>query len=305
MILWILHISSRMRGGGSKTKKSKKSPQSRTVMGQLLPPVDIRESKQLNELKKRISSGPLTLVLVYADWCGHCTRFKPMMEQLENCAGRSIQTARIRDDMFPKSALSSEKIDGYPTLMLVKKDGKVQKFKTESGELTNAVPDHTNLNKMKLIVRNAGKSEAQGLLGQAAAGAVGALAANALGNNATQENSEVVEVNLNSDPSAVENVNQAFLAEEVSVNGVNAMNGSSANGGAPNIIADRYSQNIVNQQNRILNANTQRGGSLWANLAMASQKLAPAASLFLASELMRSKKQRKTRKIRKSRKARK
>lgn len=293
-----------MRGG---TKKSKKSSQSRTAMGQLLPPVDIRESNQLNELKKRIASGPLTLVLVYADWCGHCTRFKPMMEQLEHCPGRSIQTARIRDDMFPKSTLSSEKIDGYPTLMLVKKNGKVQKFKTESGELTNAVPDHTNLNKMKLIVRNAGKSEAQGLVGQAAAGAAGALVANALAanslrNNSAQANNEMVEVEVNADSSAVENVNETFLAQEVP-----ADSSASSNGGAPNIIADRYNRNTVNEQNsKLLSAGiNQRGGSLWATLSMASQKLAPAASLFLASELMRSKKQRKTRKVRKSRKSRK
>ena len=70
-----------------------------------MPPVDITSPSQVSELNKRISIGPITLVLVYADWCGHCQRFKPMMEQLENMSGRTVQTARIRDDMVPQSSL--------------------------------------------------------------------------------------------------------------------------------------------------------------------------------------------------------
>ncbi len=157
-----------MRGG--KTKKSKsamRTAQPRSAMGRLMPPVDIREEKQLDELKKRITKGPLTLVLVYADWCGHCQSFKPKMEELEKCEGRSIQTARIRDDMLPKSMLSNAKIEGYPTLMLVKKNGEVANFKSESGSITNAIPDHNDMNKMKTIVRNAGTSNGVELLEQA------------------------------------------------------------------------------------------------------------------------------------------
>ena len=97
-------------------------------MGKLLPPVDITSPSQLNELDKRISIGPITLVMIYADWCGHCTRFKPMMEELENSSGRSVQVARVRDNVLPQSALANIPNEGYPSLMLIKKDGTAAPF---------------------------------------------------------------------------------------------------------------------------------------------------------------------------------
>lgn len=151
-----------MRGGTKKAKKLN-SP-ARSVMGQLLPPVDVRDTSSLNELDKRIAIGPVTLVLVYADWCGHCQRFKPQMSQLENMSGRSVQVARVRDDVFPKSNLSKNKISGYPSLMLVKQNGEAISFKEPNGEITNAIPDYKNMSNMSSIVKNAGTPKGLTLL---------------------------------------------------------------------------------------------------------------------------------------------
>ena len=147
-----------MKGG--RTRKS--SP--RSVMGRLLPPVDINNANTISELDKRISIGPVTLVLVYADWCGHCQRFKPNMEKLENLAGRSIQTARIRDDMLPQSSLKNTKINGYPSLLLIDKNGSPTTFKDKNGEVTNTIPEYNDLNKMMTIVRTAGTPQGVSLL---------------------------------------------------------------------------------------------------------------------------------------------
>jgi len=133
-------------------------------MGRLLPPVDINNANSLSELDKRISIGPITLVLVYADWCGHCQRFKPNMEKLENLSGRSIQTARIRDDMLPQSSLKNTKINGYPSLLLIDKSGQPTTFKDKNGEVTNTIPEYNDLNKMMTIVRNAGTPNGISLL---------------------------------------------------------------------------------------------------------------------------------------------
>lgn len=133
-------------------------------MGRLLPPVDVNSEDKLSELNKRISIGPVTLVFVYADWCGHCTKFKPEMDKLEASPDRSIQTARIRDDMLPKSSLNGTKINGYPSLMLIKKNGEATTFKDKDGEVTNAIPEHNDLNKMMTIVRSAGTPEGMKLL---------------------------------------------------------------------------------------------------------------------------------------------
>ncbi len=265
-------------------KKGKsKGNQPRSVMGRLLPPVDITSPSQLKELDKRIKSGPLTLVLVYADWCGHCQRFKPMMKDLEMCEGRSIQTARVRDDMFPKSSISSAKIEGYPSLLLVKENGEVASFKNGEGDVTNAVPDHTNMERMKSIVRTAGTPSGQNVL----------LAAENVG-----------------DP----------IAPEVLAVPTNAANATTpSNGTVPkNIVADRLSaenvsrlnSTLVRSANNLLKEATapvvkaeQRGGGLWSSLVMASRNIAPAAVLFLGAEAVRkdSKGRRATRKVRKSR----
>jgi thiol-disulfide isomerase/thioredoxin len=274
-----------MRVGGKQTKKTKQG-KSRSVMGRLMPPVDIRGESQLAELDKRIKSGPLTLVLVYADWCGHCTEFKPTMDQLEQTPGRTIQTARVRDDMFPKSSLASTKLEGYPTLMLVKKNGEATAFKKSSGEVTNAIPDHTDVNKMKLIVRNAGTPEGQALLNQ----------------GGPRSNEEII----NMEPLSTYEVSER-----------NVVAGHPSTNLPNNILADRLETTVVNRQNTTL-ANSkqgelkgavapavggrQAGGSLFSQLTLAAQQLAPAAALFLASGAMKGRKA--TRRVRRTRRSR-
>jgi hypothetical protein len=86
------------------------------------------------------------------------------MEKLENLSGRSIQTARIRDDMLPQSSLKNTKINGYPSLLLIDKSGQPTTFKDKNGEVTNTIPEYNDLNKMMTIVRNAGTPNGISLL---------------------------------------------------------------------------------------------------------------------------------------------
>jgi thiol-disulfide isomerase/thioredoxin len=277
-----------------KTKKKTKST-SRSVMGRLLPPVDVQTDSQIHELEKRIKEGPLTLVLVYADWCGHCQRFKPMMDDLEKCPDRSIQTARIRDDMFPKSSLSSAKIEGYPTLMLVKKNGEVASFKNNQGEVTNAIPEHTDMQKMTTLVRNAGTPEGIKILNEKSPSnavlSMETAPSNSINLNTIQKiSNKAVEPNTN-----VPTIPKNILANRIPENKVNQLN-----------------TNLVTTENKSLKeatapivGNKQSGGSLWSQLSLASQMVAPAVALFLGAEAMRKRKTpkgSKTRKVRKGRK---
>ena len=137
----------RMKGGVSNIPRS--------VMGKLFPPVNITSDKQLPELDKRISEGPVTLVFIYAPWCGHCKDIEPTMDELEAKPNRTVQVARVRDDMFPKSSIANHKLDGYPTFMLFK-NGQPVKFKDSEGNMTNSIPNYKDKATMEVIMTKMG-----------------------------------------------------------------------------------------------------------------------------------------------------
>lgn len=275
-----------MRGGRTKTRKAAKSAKvnspSRSTMGRIMPPVNITEESQLSELDKRIKCGPYTLVYLNAKWCGHCQRYNSTMEQLENIPGRSIQIARVGDTVFPKSSLSSAKVEGYPTLMIVDKTGNVESFKTENGEVTNAIPDHTNVQKMTALVRTLGRKEGLEAV------------------EASKQEEDPSTISM--DPPSLGNLSNATVNPSVATPEI-----------PKNILADRLSEssvqrlnaNLVKSSNSLLKEATapmkggaQTGGSLWSQLMVASGRLAPAVALFVGAEAYRQKKGRKSRRSR-------
>lgn len=184
--------------------KKNKSITARSVKGRILPPIDITSVDDLAELDKRISIGPITLAFVYADWCGHCNRYKPNMTELESLSNRSVQTVRIRDDIFPKSSINNTKLEGYPSLLLIKpankSDGKPEaiSFEHEDGKVNSVIPDHNNMQNMASIVKNAGTPAGLKIIDKANIVAVnktnGSLVKNTTKNNSANKKTEIVEI---------------------------------------------------------------------------------------------------------------
>ncbi len=102
--------------------------------------VDIRSEGDAKRLEAMLKSGAPTFVLIYADWCGHCHRYLPMWSQFENTPGRTANMARVHYDMQDKiPAIKDAKIQGYPSVIKVLPDGRIQSYAADGGA-TNAIP---------------------------------------------------------------------------------------------------------------------------------------------------------------------
>ena len=115
--------------------------------------VDVRSTKDVRGLEQIIKSGPITIVLIYADWCGHCTRFKEDVWSKLLQKSHNASLASIHHDQLEKTILKDAKIKGYPSVLVVGKDGKPAVFKGPAGEEepTNAMPN-ANLETLEKIV---------------------------------------------------------------------------------------------------------------------------------------------------------
>lgn len=255
-------------------------------MGSLMSPVDITSTGNLGELDKRIASGPLTLVFVYADWCGHCQRFKPSMSALESLPNRTIQTARVRDDVFPSSSLNSIPVEGYPTLMLVDTKGNAVNFKDESGKTSVSIPDYKNMTLMNSIVKNAGTPEMVKTLNAAAN---------------TVANAPVTPEILNTAAEKEEDGEKSFAQDLESV----------IPQGPPNTNANRVA---INAEKSVLESVTEQptpvnkplvGGSLLEFLKQAAYSTGPAIGLLTLATAMKKKTRRRKMRVKKQKKTRK
>jgi thiol-disulfide isomerase/thioredoxin len=115
----------------SRTRKIRRHKSS--LAGKILPPLNVNSNKSLHELKNRILKGPLTIMLVYADWCGHCHQLMPHWDKAVLSPNRTIQAVKVNDGML--EAVNSTinrtvnhnakpySVEGYPTIIMVDKKG--------------------------------------------------------------------------------------------------------------------------------------------------------------------------------------
>jgi len=106
------------------------------------PLVDVRKEKDIPAVQKLIHNGPVTFVLVYADWCGHCTQFKPTWGEYANTPGRTANIASVHHDMVENiPEIANAKIQGYPSVVKITPSGEMSEYKVPgTEEKTNALP---------------------------------------------------------------------------------------------------------------------------------------------------------------------
>ena len=91
-----------------------------TKMGKLMPYVDVRSDSDVPKFESMVKTGPV-YVLVYADWCGHCQRFKQnVWDDVAKSNQKAVNTAAVHYNMVDKTSMKNASIEGYPTLFEVK-----------------------------------------------------------------------------------------------------------------------------------------------------------------------------------------
>jgi thiol-disulfide isomerase/thioredoxin len=103
--------------------------------------IDVRNDSDIAGFESLLSRGPLALIYVHADFCGHCKTFSETVWNNAKKENMNVNAASVHYDMVDKTSLSKAKIEGYPSLLLVGKDKKAAEFKDDMGKKTNAMPE--------------------------------------------------------------------------------------------------------------------------------------------------------------------
>ena len=266
------------RGKNRRLSRRKQTPYSRmSSVGRMFPPVDIRESGSMDELMKRVRSGPITIVLVYADWCGHCTEFMPHFDKAAKSNMRTAQVAKINEsavesmNMALKSMNQSAKtptIEGYPTVISIDTKG-------NSVANINAIKDSAV---MEQVMAKAGPAAIE----------------------SSNMNSTMKSTNMKSNKAMNSNMMlNTSLPPVVSSNAMqNSANSAEYNNDDTTLVMPPPTSDdlIGSPQN---STNVMKGGCLYSALARSAWNLAPAGVLLgLASMTMRKRKSKRRKSLR-------
>lgn len=139
-----------------KTKKQakKQGKKKQPVKGILSDGIDVTTDEDLAKLSDLLKKHNVVVVLIHADWCGHCQTFKPLWEDYKKIPGRNVPMASINEKMLSKTPFKDAKLDGFPsTVVYSGKDGSFGSFKNEQGEETHAIPNIRDKTLMTKILR--------------------------------------------------------------------------------------------------------------------------------------------------------
>jgi thiol-disulfide isomerase/thioredoxin len=75
------------------------------------------------------TNGQPGMLLIWAEWCGHCQNFKPVYERINRRIGRDFSMLGIEHDQLQKNTKlqSSLNYRGYPTIQFFDRTGKLTK----------------------------------------------------------------------------------------------------------------------------------------------------------------------------------
>jgi hypothetical protein len=232
--------------------------------GRVSPPMDVRSPAHIPEALRRMKKGPITIVLVYADWCGHCQRFKPMFQEATNTSKRDTEVVSVNDEMLEtfnneltKALPSATPLapSGYPEVMIVNNKGK---------NIGNVPPSASKEDIISVVSNGSAMVKTPATATNAAN-----AAANATNNVVLSPKAKNA---LNATNTGMESANITPMSGPVL---------------PPVATAD------IEVEDETLPANVQKGGGLFGALSSAAYTLAPAGLLLAGLHSLRMRKTRK------------
>jgi thiol-disulfide isomerase/thioredoxin len=265
-----------------KSRKAKPRTTSRrhSTSGKILSPLDVRSKNSLGEFKKRIKAGPITIIMVYADWCGHCHTMMPHFDAASASKERSVQSIKLNETMMAdansvinRSINNKAKplsVEGYPSVIMVDNKGNVV---AEPNPPKNTEVLTNLMNKSGNLAVQAGLSNPT---------------MNEVQNRMSIRNNNAMNI-----------VNNTVENQLPNVNSMNSYKGEDVGSIVPmtNVVEpgtmEGDLESISNLSNNNKKASTIRGGSLYASLAQSAYTLAPTAALLASAAYMMNNKRTK------------
>jgi len=296
--------SKQMRRKGKQTRRRRVGAHKQSQMGKIMPPITIRNNGDIMKAMKRIMTGPLTMIVIMADWCGHCQTLKPKYNNIMANSRHTIQNIAIDETMaeqfnraLTKSVVGSKPLEvkGFPSLLLLDKNGQVKSavpndvtiIKSTTENLGN-VPSITNN-------KNTGEEEEE---------------EEAVANNPSVEpveqditmsrNAPVIKVNTSNVQEYVPTSMNKNVSGKVSSLSPLPMSKQSNIASPPAPEASMGADGIIPSRKSPAEELSQKGGSLYGSIASAAYKLAPPAVLMAAAAAMMKRNSRTTKKNRRS-----
>lgn len=266
---------------GQRKFKPRRTARRQSTTGSISLPLDVRSKGQIGELMKRISKGPLTIMLVYADWCGHCHHFMPHFDKAAKNSNHSMNVVKVNDTMM--SAVNdaikgknhnakSINVEGYPSVMLVGKDG---------NEISQIEPVKDTEVMTKVMNESVALANEAGLFKNSKAPEESnEMNVSIRPNNVRNTPPKVASLNASATPDFIAN-DDLGEKEGVSLapnNSVNKMNNNEPSLAVPPTMNDDHEMEN--------NTPVKKGGSLYAAMSQSAYTLAAPAALLATAALM-------------------